>query len=418
MLKSFWNKIEQTTDKIASTLKLPESKPLDTIKETITQPLTDTIKKSIDSITTATVNVDTAPLQNVLVGVNSSSSSSSFVPPAEMYREGVDMLPNVSLLRKYQEKFGEIHANNVTLANKAEAVDRKLPTIVKQCTASHDIWMKMDTEFSRLPEVNTHISNIRAQIDTIMTRIDELEGLLDAQVETYNSNQISKFKEKAQNDTQKYEQQKKRELASLEDELSVQKARHERDKYNKERARQMEEAREKTRQEEQAAREKRKKEEEYFRDQRRQEEEILRERRRLEREAQHAKQREEDQHQKLRNAYHSAFQQQMDDFKTLGPISNTPSSVTTASLEQITIDEGADLLDDFLGKEDKEDAGVVATNGEEVTEDRNEEKDEVVTKEEKATEAEDQTYTTTTTTTTTEVSTTEDELSQPSNVSQ
>jgi len=360
-------KVEATTDKIASAVKLQDvQKPLDSLKETISQsPVTEAIRKLdiVDSVA--------APLsQNIQ---NALAPSPSYAPPPEHYKEGINLLPSGALLRKYQNNFLEVHNTNVNLAQKAEAVDRKLPSVVKMCMVQNEAWKKLDTELSKLPEVSASISNIRAQIDTILVKIDEVEVILGNYAENYVASENAKSREKVQLETNRYKVQKQRELSYHEEELNVHKVRHERDQAAKEKARLAEEERARRRKEDEETRARKKRDEEALKERKLKEIQDLREKKQKEeKEVQEKKQREEKdiqekrqkevddkqkvekeaQHQeKLRSALDAAFQQQVADFKSYGPLQvDQPQSETT--IEQFAISESTDSLQNFLGGEE------------------------------------------------------------------
>jgi len=345
MFKAFLKKVEQTTDKIASTIKLPDAtKPLDSIKDSINQMpgIPESLKKiDIDTVT--------SPIQNVL------TSTPSYAPPPELYKEGINLLPSAALLRQYQTSFLELHNNNVLLAQKGEAVDRKLPTVVKLCMAQNEAWKKLDNELSRIPEVSANISNVRAQIDTILVKIDEVEVLLGAAVESYVANENEKWKEKQTGDTTRYKQLKQRELVSLEEELTIQKVRHEREQANKEKARIAEEERVRRKKEEEELKARKKKDEELLREKKQKEAEEAREKKLKEAEDTREKKKLEKeadvQQERLRNALDQAFQQQLADFKTYGPLPVEPQQQQQqqVSLADVQIPESPDALQNFLG---------------------------------------------------------------------
>lgn len=349
--KSFIKKVEETTDKIGTSsinaikeatkeaakatkeaanaskggfdtfMKSSENllKSTDSLIKKTTQAVTTTsLPESLKKTLSVDIDIDAA-LRPVLNPLTPSGPS----PAAILYKENVDLHPGSIYLDKYQEKLKELHSNNVILARKAEAVDRKLPTLLRLCTNHNDMWKRLQGELSKLPELSANVSNIRNQIDFVLVKFDELEFILGQHVEAYHSNELGRYKAQMMLDTTKYQIQKQKELASLEEELATTRARYDRDRD----ARDREQARLQRQEQE---RQRRKREEE-----------------------------EKKQQEKLRSAFGNAFQHQFEQFKKFGtttPSSTAPSAAkpaatsttTSTPIENFVPEENPTGLEDFL----------------------------------------------------------------------
>eukprot|EP01111_Echinosteliopsis_oligospora_P015365 TRINITY_DN6064_c0_g1_i1.p1 TRINITY_DN6064_c0_g1~~TRINITY_DN6064_c0_g1_i1.p1 ORF type:complete len:312 (+),score=135.58 TRINITY_DN6064_c0_g1_i1:42-938(+) len=228
MFKAFLKKVEETTDKIGtslgSSLKLKENNIL---KDAIQQPppIVEGLKKALDVLD----SMDTSLMHQI------SLKETPPPPPPSLYRDQVDFHPSGAFVTRYQQKMLELHNNNVLLARKAEAVDRKFPTVIKTCQSQQEAWNRLNNEMCKLPALAATIASIRSQIDTVLVRIDELEGVLDQQVQAHYEAEMWAWKEKQQSDTLRLHSVNQKELDNLEEELGIQRARQLRDIAAKER---------------------------------------------------------------------------------------------------------------------------------------------------------------------------------------
>ncbi|KAN0032958.1 hypothetical protein ACTFIV_006900 [Dictyostelium citrinum] len=241
------NETPTTTENLTETLKslnptnLNYQPMVDAIKEsTVVQALNSSLRLEMDTI--KEIEVPASVLSTV------SSLTSSVTNPLYMNPQSI---PNVSqqkdslkevdlyngtlLLRNFEVKLKQIRINGQILAEHAEEVDKKFPELIKVCAFQHDVWKKADAEFSKLGELNSLVETIQLNLDSIISKIESLEINLSLDIDNYLDNELSKWKDKKESEIIKFDSLKKLELNKLQEDLSLQYQRFEREKILKER---------------------------------------------------------------------------------------------------------------------------------------------------------------------------------------
>ncbi|KAM9954202.1 hypothetical protein ACTFIR_009341 [Dictyostelium discoideum] len=236
-----------TTENLTETLKslnptnLNYQPMVDAIKEsTVVQALNSSLRLEMDTI--KDIEVPASVLSTV------SSLTSSVTNPLYMNPQSI---PNVSqqkdslkevdlyngtlLLRNFEVKLKQIRINGQILAEHAEEVDKKFPELIKVCAYQHDVWKKADAEFSKLGELNTLVETIQLNLDSIISKIESLEINLSLDIDNYLDSELSKWKDKKESEIIKFDSLKKLELNKLQEDLSLQYQKFEREKILKER---------------------------------------------------------------------------------------------------------------------------------------------------------------------------------------
>ncbi|KAN0021422.1 hypothetical protein ACTFIU_010016 [Dictyostelium citrinum] len=236
-----------TTENLTETLKslnptnLNYQPMVDAIKEsTVVQALNSSLRLEMDTI--KEIEVPASVLSTV------SSLTSSVTNPLYMNPQSI---PNVSqqkdslkevdlyngtlLLRNFEVKLKQIRINGQILAEHAEEVDKKFPELIKVCAFQHDVWKKADAEFSKLGELNSLVETIQLNLDSIISKIESLEINLSLDIDNYLDNELSKWKDKKESEIIKFDSLKKLELNKLQEDLSLQYQKFEREKILKER---------------------------------------------------------------------------------------------------------------------------------------------------------------------------------------